>query len=351
MSPSPPTLARTVLGDVPATALGAVDYHEHLFQVTPLLLGDELDDEAASTAEAASLVGSGFTAMVDATPVGLGRDPEALARASAASGLAVVATTGAHREAHHGSSHWLLDASVETLAERFVAELDLGMPVVDGPRDQVALARGPGGGPVRAGMLKAGIGYWSITAFERRVLEAVAVAHRSTGAPVMVHTEHASATHEVLDLLAADGVEESAVVLAHVDRNPDPGLHAELAARGAYLGYDGPARHREHPDAVLLDCLAAAASRGASARIVLGGDVARATRYRHYQPRRPEDPVAGRPGLAYLGERFVPRLAALGEELCEAVLRDNPQRLLGRFRSDATGTTVATDAPPTGEAP
>lgn len=347
MSPLPGPMARTVLGDQPASALGAVDYHEHLFQVSPLLPGDELDDEAASTAEAASLVRSGFTAMVDATPLGLGRDPEALARASAASGLAVVASTGAHREVHYGPGHWLLSATARELAERFTAEVRAGMPVLDA-RDEQPLARSPGGGPVRAGMLKAGIGYWSVTAFERRVLEAVAAAHRSTGAPVMVHTEHGSATHDVLDLLAADGVSADAVVLAHADRNPDPGLHAELAARGAYLGYDGAARHREHPDSVLLGCLAAAAQAGAAARIVLGGDVARATRYRHYPPRAPGEPVAGRPGLAYLGERFVPRLAALGEALCEAVLRDNPQRLLGRFRPD---TTVTTDAPPTEEAP
>ena len=335
--------ARTVLGDREATGLGAVDYHEHLFQVSPLLAGDELDDEAASTAEAASLAASGFDAMVDATPTALGRDPQALARASAASGLAVVATTGAHREAHYGAGHWLTALSQDEMAARFTADVVEGMPAADGPptRDGAgALAVGPDGAPVRAGMLKAGIGYWSVTAFERRVLGAVAVAHRASGAPVMVHTEHASATHEVLDVLAGEGVDADAVVLAHVDRCPDPGLHAELAARGAYLGYDGPARHREHPDSAVLACLVAAARRGAGERILLGGDVARATRYRHYPARTPADPVAGRPGLAYLGERFVPRLAAEGgEELCAAVLRTNPQRLLARFAAPGTAGT------------
>ena len=338
--------ARTVLGDREAAGLGAVDYHEHLFQASPLLAGDELDDEAASTAEAASLAASGFDAMVDATPTALGRDPAALARASAASGLAVVATTGAHREVHYGAGHWLTGLSQDAMAARFTADVVEGMPVRDAPQHRDgrpaadgsgdaragALAVGPDGAPVRAGMLKAGVGYWSVTAFERRVLGAVAAAHRASGAPVMVHTEHASATHEVLDVLAGEGVDADAVVLAHVDRCPDPGLHAELAARGAYLGYDGPARHRDHPDSAVLACLVRTAALGAAERILLGGDVARATRYRHYPARTPADPVAGRPGLAYLGERFVPRLAAAGgEELCAAVLRANPQRLLGRF--------------------
>jgi 5-phospho-D-xylono-1,4-lactonase len=39
---------RTVLGDIAPTDLGRTNYHEHLFQVTPLLAGDELDDETAA---------------------------------------------------------------------------------------------------------------------------------------------------------------------------------------------------------------------------------------------------------------------------------------------------------------
>ena len=91
------TSVRTALGDVPAAQLGRTNYHEHLFQVSPLLVGEELDDEPASQAEAGSLRASGFAAMVDATPTGLGRRPEAVARISATEGLLVVVTTGAHR--------------------------------------------------------------------------------------------------------------------------------------------------------------------------------------------------------------------------------------------------------------
>lgn len=319
---SPTLVARCVLGDVEPQTLGRVDYHEHLFQTSRLLVGDELDDEARSTDEARSLQFSGFETMVDATPIGLGGDPAATARASANTGLHIVATTGAHREAHYDPSYWLLQASTAELARRFENDLTIGLSNVDGS-DQTEIAHGPDGAPLRAGMLKAGIDYWSVSAFERRVLEAVSVAHHHTNAPVMVHLEHGSAAFEVLDILQGHGVSASAVVLAHIDRNPDPVLHAELAARGAYLGYDGPARSQRWPDSVVLDALVQAAARGAGERIVLGGDVARRTRYRAY---------GGMPGLAYLGERFVPRLIEQGgAELASAVLRDNPQRLLARF--------------------
>jgi phosphotriesterase-related protein len=305
-------MIRTVSGDVDPAVLGRVDYHEHLFQVSPLLPGDDLDDEDASRAEAGLLLASGFTAMVDATPIGLGRRPSALARIAAATGLHVVATTGVHRDAHYGAGHWLVDRSAQELAGLFIRDLVEGMPESDSP------GADPTG--IRAGLLKAGADYWSISPTADRVLAAIGQAHAATGAPVMVHLEQGTATFEVLARLAGHGVPADAVALAHIDRNPDPGLHAELAAAGAYLGYDGPARTKNWPDSVVLDCLVAAAGQGAADRILLGGDVARRTRYVSY---------GGLPGLAYLGERFVPRLVrAGGVELADRVLVANPARWL-----------------------
>jgi len=127
----------------------------------------------------------------------------------------------------------------------------------------------------------------------------------------------------VLQLLSDAGVPSEAVVLAHVDRNPDPVLHAELAQSGAYLGYDGFARTKVFADSVLIDCLARAIELGAGERIVIGGDVARRSRYIAY---------GGMPGLAYLGDRILPRLAtALTPESLRLVTTDNPARLVARF--------------------
>jgi phosphotriesterase-related protein len=263
--------------------------------------------------------------MIDATPVGLGRRPAAVAGISGQCRLHVVATTGAHREEHYQGQHWLLSQTEQQLADRFRADIEVGMPGADTIAPEVP-ARSPSGAAVRAGMLKAGVGYWRITAFELRVLAAVAVVHRGTGSPVMVHLEYGSAAFEVLAELSAAGVPASAVVLAHVDRNPDPVLHAELAAAGAYLGYDGFARTRNWPDAMLLDCLLRVAELGGGERLLLGGDVARRSRYRAY---------GGMPGLAYLGKRIVPQLRGSHADLAQLVLVDNPARLL-TFASPAT---------------
>ncbi|MCM3694840.1 phosphotriesterase family protein [Microbacterium oleivorans] len=307
---APAGFVRTVTGDVEPAALGAVDYHEHLFQRSPLLPGDDLDDEAASLREAVLLRRSGFTAMVDATPLGLGRRPDAIRRIAEESGVSVVMTTGVHRREHYASDDPLLTADVDVLARAFLRDLR------DGAEEGLDAATSEAAGRPRAGVLKVGLGYWRIDAAARRAIEAVGSAHRATGAPVMVHLEHGSAAHEALDALDEAGVGADRVALAHIDRNPDPGLHAELAARGSYLGYDGPARSREWPDSALVDCLVETARRGGATRILLGGDVARRSRYVAY---------GGMPGLAYLGDRFVPRVrAAGGPELIAAVLGANP---------------------------
>ncbi|MDJ0959945.1 MAG: aryldialkylphosphatase [Acidimicrobiia bacterium] len=311
-------MIRTALGDIDSAELGRTNYHEHLFQVSPLLRGDELDDEQLSGDEGALLHEAGIDAMVDATPTGLGRDPEGVARISARTGLHVVLTTGAHRRPHYGDEHWLLRLSVDELAQRFTNDLDEGMPAVDTPEGQTP-AVAPSGGPIRAGILKAGIGYWEIGSFERSVIEAICVAHDATNAPVMVHLEYGSAAFEVLALLGDGGVEADRVVLAHADRNPDAGLHRELATVGAYLGYDGVARHRNWPDSALIQLIEDVAASSLD-RIVLGGDVARRTRYVAY---------GGMPGLAYLPERFLPRLeAVVGHELVATIMIENPRRLL-----------------------
>lgn len=313
------TVVRTVLGDVEPASLGRVNYHEHLFQVSPLLPGDELDDEKSSRSEAARLRASGFETMVDATPFGLGRDPAGLARISTATGLSVIATTGRHREAHYAPDHPTRTADAAQLAALFIADVREGMPSSDadphGPR-----ALSPTGAPVHAGMLKGGADYWRISPFERTTLIALADAHRATGAPIMVHLEFCTAAHEVLDLLAQEGVASDRVVLAHADRDPDAGLHLSLTERGAYLGYDGYARPRTRSDAELLTLTDTVIAGGGGDRIVLGGDVARATRYIAY---------GGMPGLAYLGERYLPRLrSAVGDAAVDALLTTNPARLL-----------------------
>ncbi|MBR22037.1 MAG: aryldialkylphosphatase [Leifsonia sp.] len=309
-------IIRTVLGDIEPRALSEVNGHEHLFHVSPLLPGDELDDPERSLEEAGILRASGFSAMIDATPIGLGRRPRELAEISARSGLVVIASTGMHREAHYGANHPLREWSSQERAAAFIRDIVTGMPESD---EQGAGPAYHSNTPVRAGMIKVGIDYWSISDFERRTLYAAAIAHADTGAAIMVHLEYGTAGHEVLDLLESFGVDAARVMLAHADRLIDAGHHAELLARGCALGYDGVARWREHSDSELLELTADVIERGYD-RILLGGDVARASRFISY---------GGMPGLGYLGTRYVPRLRErIGADVVERMLTTHPRALV-----------------------
>src|SRR5699024_6082521 len=98
----------------------------------------------------------------------------------------------------------------------------------------------------------------------------------------------------------------------------DAGLHLELMDRGAFLGYDGMARAKVRTDEELLDLVERVLA-GGGRGVMLGGDVARASRYIAY---------GGMPGIAYLGARFLPRLRARrGREAVHRVLVGPPARL------------------------
>jgi len=204
------SVVRTVRGDVDPSELGPTDAHEHLFFVTPLQPGDEFTDVERAIEEAQTLVAAGGRALVDWTPLGLGRDPGGLLLVSEATGLHVVAATGVHRDAHYLHDDPLRSVTVEALAERFVADV--------------------GGEEVRSGVIKVGASYHRLQPLEQKAFAAAAEAHRRTGAPVCVHTEHGTMGLGIVERLHELGVAPASVVLAHLDRNPDAVEHAETGA-------------------------------------------------------------------------------------------------------------------------
>ncbi len=291
-------VVRTVKGDIAPGDLGACDAHEHLFLVTPLQPGDELADVEKAVEEASSLRSVGADALVDWTPIGVGRDLPGLVTVSERTGLHVVAATGLHREAHYAAEDPLRHEGTKQWADRFTAD------IVDAD--------------VRCGIVKVGASYHALTAFEWAAIEAAADAHARTGVPIGVHTEHGTMGLELVELLGSLGVPAEAVILAHLDRNPDVGEHDETAATGAWLQLDGPGRAKYWPDSTILALIEALAERGHSHRLLLGGDTGRSSMMRAY---------GGGPGLDYLFRRFKPRLEReLGNELSEKIFVANPAR-------------------------
>jgi phosphotriesterase-related protein len=288
-------IVRTVRGDIAPSELGSTDAHQHLFFTTPLQPGDEFGDLRCAIDEARTLVDAGGKALVDWTPIGLGRNPDGLRSVAEATGLHIVAATGVHRDAHYPRHHPLRSETVAALADRFVADVT--------------------GDGVRSGVIKIGASYHRLEPFEQKTFEAAASAHARTGVPVCVHSEHGTMGLDIVARLTAAGVRPASVVLAHLDRNPDPGEHAETGATGAWLQFDGPGRTKYWPDSTILQLIADLAELGLAHRILLGGDTGRRSMMRAY---------GGGPGLDYLFARFKPRLEReLGAELTRQIFVDN----------------------------
>jgi predicted metal-dependent phosphotriesterase family hydrolase len=303
----------SVTGACPAGALGVVDAHDHLFLDSPALPGQAFNDTGPTIEEVLDGRASGLATIVDATPIGLGRRPAQLRAVAQATGVTIIAATGYHRDAHYPAGHWVHDATLETLTDRLIADLTVGMHAADW------LDPGLEPDPARAGLIKGGASYHRITRGERRRLEAVGGASVATGCAVLVHAEVGTAGHEIVDLLEGAGVPPWRVALAHLDRNPDPELHAEIAARGVTLEYDTVGRTKYHPDSTVLELIEAVVAAGHLDRIILGLDLGRRDYLRAY---------GGGPGLRYLMSTFVPRLRRrIGEPASDRILVANPARL------------------------
>ncbi|MFI7667799.1 phosphotriesterase [Nocardia sp. NPDC049526] len=287
---------RTVLGDIEPESLGVCNAHDHLFISSPQLPGQELDDAEAALLELNSFAALGGQAVVQWTPYGMGQRLLDLPELSRRSGVHLVAATGLHQAKHYAAAEF---AGIrDDLAELFVHQLTAA--------------------PVRAGLIKVASAFHHIDEHTRHVLAAAAAAHHATGAPIGVHLEGGTAASAVLDELAGThGVPPQRVILGHLHRFPDSSIHRQVAAAGAFVGFEGPSRAHHTVDWRLFDNIAALVESGHTDRILLGGDTVTAS----------ARSTADGPGMAYLLHTLRPRIEReLGLEIATAVFTTNPAR-------------------------
>jgi phosphotriesterase-related protein len=288
----------TVTGPLRVEEMGVTDAHDHLYLRSPLLGGEEIDDPAVVEAETRDGARSGIATIIELTPIGLGRQADALRSLSTATGVHIVAATGYHRDAHYPDGHWVLTATYDELLAHMTTDLAEGM-------DQTL---------VRAGVIKAGASLSEITVNERRRLMAAAAAAQAAGVAVVVHCEAATMGEEIADLLIGEGLPAAQVILAHMDRDPDAARHIELLARGLYLVYDTIGRAQYHSDSTRIELIQAVCSAGRGGQLLLGLDLGKRSYLRQF----------GGHGLRYLMDDFVPKLRErVGESATRQMLIGN----------------------------
>jgi predicted metal-dependent phosphotriesterase family hydrolase len=308
---------RTVLGDVPAEAIGQALPHEHT-AIALWHIPDRWDyweltrDREIILAELARYRALGGTALADLTLPGMGRDPAWLADLAEASGLHIVMGCGWYRGAYYPAEALIDRRSVGDLADELVREIEDGVA-------------GPDGRVVRAGIIgEIGTDKPWLSALEERVHRAVARASRRTGASISTHGVMSPVGLSQLEVLEAEGADPGRVVIGHADSYPVLEHYLAIIERGASIEFDflgmsfTPQERMGEPR--IIGLLQELLSRGHADRILLSQDVCHNSQLRHYEGN----------GYTYLQETFVPRLreAGVSEAEIEQLTVTNPRRVL-----------------------
>jgi phosphotriesterase-related protein len=319
------------------------DMTEHLGQGWLTKSMFVLDDHAATTDELARFRQGGGGAVVDVTPVGIGRKPGRLRRLAEASGVHVVMATGWYRWMFHPPD--VARRSIDQLAAEMVRDIEQGVPgtgvragiigeiPVDGTGlrlraplshiypDSVILAlRRSTDERIRSGRAKADDIY---DREELRVLRAAARASRRTGVAITLHAPDPWLGY--LDVLESEHVDFGRVIVGHSDLVFLSDSLARMAfARGVYLQLDYQLQTYATGDVGpfdrLLDRVGWAVRQGFGGQVLLSLDLCFRQGLAKY----------GGGGYGTLFRRIIPGLRARG--LSDAEIRqivvDNPRRVL-----------------------
>lgn len=280
----------TVAGPIDPSTAGIADAHNHVW-ITPVEGAQPgvpvLFDQSAIARELADYKEAGGGTQIDCQPGGCGRDGRVLAELSRSSGVHIVACTGFHLEKYYPLDYWLWRANVDAAQAFFLSELSQG------------LIESPG---VCAGFIKiackATLGETSPT-----LLEATAWASRETDAAIEIHTEQGASAEDIVSLFVKFGVSADRLVICHVDKRPDIGLHRSLAQAGVMLEYDTFYRTKYQPEQNVWRLLEQMITEGLDQQIAIGTDMADAKIWAR---------LGKGPGLMGLAMQIIPRLQAMG---------------------------------------
>ncbi len=339
-------MVQTVLGLVPPESLGPTTTHEHLlinFEVMfhapseaserykafqPVSMENlawigydpfrnldncRLLDEDVAVSEALRYKMAGGGTMVDATTIGIGRDPLALARISRVTGLNLVMGAGYYVDAAHPEG--MDDKTDSDIAEEMVADITAGVANTG----------------VKAGIIGELGCSWPVTENERKVLRAGAQAQRETGAAILIHPgRNKTAPFEIIDVLAEAGADVSRVIISHLERTiASADAYIELAQTGCCLELDLFGWETSNyaysemdmiSDAQRMDIIQRLIEEGFSSQIVIAHDICTKHRTTKY----------GGHGYSHILENIVPRMRSRGidEADIQGMIVSTPARLL-----------------------
>lgn len=270
----------TVLGAISPEDMGITDAHNHVW-IEPVPNSSPtspvLNRRQEILAELREYAQAGGRTILDCQPTGCGRNTNKLVALSRESGVHIIACTGFHRSIYYSPDYWLWDAQTNVIANHFISEIQVCTQETINADT-----------PVKAGFIKIACEE-SLQKTYRPALEAAAATVIVTGRTIEVHTEKGADAEVIANFFLEHGVKPGQIVLCHMDKRPDFGLHRAIAQSGLLLEYDTFYRPKYKPEKYLWNLIINMVAAGLEKQIVLATDMAEATMW---------SKLGGTPGLA-----------------------------------------------------
>jgi phosphotriesterase-related protein len=295
----------TTQGLKAAHELGMILPHEHIF--VDLRTWDKPGYAQAEAADVIALMSpevekakaAGVTALVECTPLGVGRRVDMVKAVSDATKFPVIVPTGIYREPW--VTPWAHDASEDELYQWMLGELT-------GEIENTG---------VQAAWIKLSAGDEGITDCEAKILRAAARAGKETHAVIGSHTIKGRVVRDQLAIIEAQGYTASRFIWIHTQAEPDFDLHLEMAKRGVWIEYDWIGSQDAVNDATYISHIQRLLDAGYENQILLSHDRG------WYDAGKPD--FQPKP-FTYISETFIPKLrdAGIGDETITRLTHTNP---------------------------
>lgn len=305
-----PAHVMTVQGPVDPGDLGFTLMHEHL--VTRFWhashrydLACMPEDRRYVLEELSRLARTGCRTLVDVTPVGINRDPEALREMAERTGIQVVMGCGWYRDSYFPARAEIDRRSVDSLAEEMLAEIKEGVA----------------GSGVRPGIVgEVGTEKDWMSPAEERVHRAAGRAAAAGGLALMTHSFASDIGLWQLRVLREEGVDPAKVVIGHADTYRLKPYHMALLEEGANIEFDTLLWYRPELFDNALDLIRDYVHEGFLGQLLISMDTCKAEHLSFF----------GGAGMTAVHDRVIPGLLGRGlsEADISAIFVDNPRRIL-----------------------
>ena len=164
----------------------------------------------------------GGVSVVDATSIGISRNPEGLRDISEQTGINIIMGSGFYVNDAHPD--YVEDRSEDALAEHIIKDIINGVD----------------GSGIKSGIIGEIGCSWPLTVNERKVLVAAVIAQKKTGGAILIHPgRDEGSPEEIFEVLIENKADLSRTILGHIDRTVfDREQLLDIAGTGCYLEWD-----------------------------------------------------------------------------------------------------------------